>query len=247
MLALIGLTALVHFSLQIISNQFYTHEIPILASLLYVLGGGTDIIVAAHMLRKAINEKSQQFLRMGIGLCLLGTTFVLLGLGAIGTFGFITPDSVDLALHLLIVGTGLSALFFTLSPTSARLHSGVIQLVVALVLLVVLVVGIYQLHPILPALYHSLGVPTLLRQQLITGVLLLFFFAALRFALFNGGKAPKESVQWYIIGISVLALVMLNYLLSSLPGDAYSWAGRFFHVMAAGAFIQYLWWDAKGE
>ncbi len=245
--ALILLTAIVHFALQIISTQFYTNEIPIFGTLLYVLGGGIDIVVAAHVLRKAINEKSQQFLLMGIALCLLGMTFVLLGWSVIGFFGPATLSNVDVAMYLLIAGTGLSALFFAASPTHARSRAGAITLVVAMFLLILLVVGLYQLHEFLPALYISVGVPTLFRQQLLTAVLILFFLAALRFALFSGGRNTKESVQWYVIGMSVLALVMLNFILSTVPGDAYSWAGRFFHLMASGAFIQYLWWDEKGE
>ncbi len=245
--ALILLTAMVHFALQIISAQFYTSEIPFLGTLLYVLGGFVDIVVAAHVLRKAIHEKSQQFLFMGIALCLLGITFVLLGWSVIGFFGPATISNVDVAMYLLIIGTGLSAVFFAASPTNTRARSGAITLVVSMFLLILMVVGLYQLHYLLPALYITIGVPTLLRQQLITAVLILFFFAALRFALFSGGKNTKESVQWYVIGMSILALVMLNFLLSTTPGDAYSWAGRFFHLMASGAFIQYLWWDQKGE
>ncbi len=245
--ALVLLTALVHFSLQIISSQFYTEEIPMFGALLYILGGGIDIVVAAHVLRKAIHEKSQQFLLMGIGMCLLGMTFVMLGLGLVGTFGPLTLKNVDVAIYLLIVGGGLSALFFAASPTPARVRSGAVTLVVAMFLLILGVVSLYQLHYLLPPLYVAFGVPTLLRQQLLTGVLILFFLAALRFALYSGGKNPKESVQWYVIGTSILALVMLNFLLSVTTGDAYSWAGRFFHLMASGAFIQYLWWDEKGE
>ncbi len=245
--ALVLLTALVHFVLQIISSRYYTSEIPFLGALLYLLGGGIDIVVAAHVLRKAIHEKSQQFLLMGIGMCLLGMTFLLLGLSVQGLFGPVTVSNVDVAMYLLIFGTGLSALFFAASPTNTRARSGAITLVVSMFLLVLMVVGLYQLHYLLPALYITVGVPTLLRQQLITAVLILFFLAALRFALFSGGKNTKESVQWYVIGMSVLALVMLNFLLSSIHGDAYSWAGRFFHLMASGAFIQYLWWDQKGE
>lgn len=245
--ALILLTAVVHFALQIISSQFYTSEIPFLGTLLYVLGGGIDIVVAAHILRKAIHEKSQQFMRMGIGMCLLGMTFVFLGWSVMGLFGPPDLSNVDVAIYLLILGTGLSAFFFAASPTLARTRSGAVTLVVAMFLLILMVVGLYQLHSFLPALYSSLGTPTLLRQQLLTGVLILFFLAALRFALFSGGKNTKESVQWYVIGMSILALVMLNFLLSAIPGDAYSWAGRFFHLMASGAFIQYLWWDEKGE
>jgi hypothetical protein len=245
--ALVLLTAMVHFASQIISSQFYTTEIPALGALLYMLGGALDIVVAAHVLKKAIDEKSQQFMRMGIGLCLLGMTFVLLGWSVMGLFGPVTVKNVDVAIYLLVIGTGLSALFFAASPTPNKQRSGAVTLVVALFLLLVLVVGLYQMHKFLPPLYISVGIPTLLRQQLLTGVLILFFLAALRFALFSGGKNPKESVQWYIIGMSILALVMLNYLLSAYPGDAYSWAARFFHVMASGAFIQYLWWDKQGE
>ena len=184
---LIALTAIIHFSLQIISTQFYSQEVPWLGALLYILGGTIDIVVSAHLLRKALIEKSKQFLRMGIGLCLLGTTFILLGLGVAGVFGPTVLQNVDLANYMLIIGSFLSALFFAFSATDKRLRSGAVLLVVALVLLILLVTGLYQAHQFLPPLFAGAGVPTLLRQQLITVVLIIFLLSALRYALLSGG------------------------------------------------------------
>ncbi len=244
---LIALVLIVHFSFQIIASQFYPAEIPIFAGILYVLSGGIDLLVAAHMMRKSVDEKKKQFLYMGVGLCVLGITFMLAGLGIAGFFGLPAAANTNLGMYLLIIGTGTSAGFFLLSPTNERLHEGPNILLATLALLVVGVIALYQLHHYLPALYTLAGTPTLWRQQLVTIVLFLFAVAAARFAFHAKEKTLSFSTQWNLIGISVLALVMLNFLLSTRPGDEYSWAGRFFHVLASGAFIQYLWWDEQGE
>ncbi len=244
---LIALTVLVHFSLQILSISLYSSEVPVAGAALYMLSGLLTFLVAVHITRKGIEEKSQQFLFMGVGMVFLSITFILLSLGLFGLFGPIDMLLVNFGMFLLISGTGLSALFLMLSPSTTRLKSGNQKLIVAMVLLILFVVGLYQLRFFLPSLYSAYGIPTLLRQQLITVVLLLYSLAAVRFALSEWGKSPKFSVQWYLIGIMVLTLVMLNFLLSTKPGDGYSWAGRIFTILASGAFIQYLWWDQRGE
>lgn len=244
---LIGLTVLVHFSLQILSINLYSSEVPLMGAGLYFLSGALTILVAAHVSKKGIEEKSQQFLLMGVGMTLLSTTFLLIGMGLFGLFGPVDTLMLNLGMFLLISGTGLSALFLMLSPSTSRLKSGNQKLIIAMVLLILFIVGLYQFRFFLPNLYSAYGIPTLLRQQLITVVLILYSLAAARFALSEWGKSPQFSVQWYIIGVMVLTLVMLNFLLSTKPGDGYSWAGRLFNILASGAFIQYLWWDQQGK
>lgn len=244
---LIILTVVLHLSLQILSVHASPREVPLAGAALYAASGLFLLLAAAHTLRKGILQKSQQFLFMGTGMNLLAATYVLIGLGLFGTFGAIDAVVVNMGMFLLTAGSGLAALFLMLSPSTAKLRSGKQKILIMLVVLIILVVGIYQFRAFLPALYSAEGIPTLLRQQFITVVLILYALAAVRFALSEWGKSPYFSVQWYLIGIMVLTLVMLNFLLSTTPGDGYSWAGRFFNLLASGAFIQYLWWDERGD
>lgn len=244
---LIALSVLVHFSLQFLSLNFYSGEWPLGAAVLYVFSGGVDLLVAAHVFKQSALEKSKQLMLMGIGLLLLGTTFIIVGLGLGGAFGALTELTTNLGMFLLILGTGLAAFVFLLSPASGKAKGESVVLLITSVLLILFIVGLYQIRGFLPLLYNSPGIPSLLRQQLITVVLILFSIGGVRFALSEWGRSPKQSVQWYIIGTFIFTLVMLNFLLSQTPGDGYSWAGRFFQLLASGAFIQYLWWDERGE
>lgn len=244
---LIVLVVIVHFSIQFLSQVFYTEENPMLGSLVYVLAGGLDLLVAAHLYHKSLTERSQQSLFMGIGTMYVGVVFILLGLGLAGLFGPSNALNSNLGMYLLVSGMLVASFFLCFTPPNVRLRSGAHWIIISLVWLVVFLVGLYQFHESLPQLYAE-GLPTLFRQQLITVIMVLLFAGAFRIALANKtDKGLPESVQWYVVGLSVLCLVMFNFLLSGRQGDEYSWAGRFFHILASGAFIQYLWWDEKDQ
>lgn len=243
---LIVVMLVAHFALQILSSQFYASEWEIGAAILYVVSGSILLLVAAEFFRRAINEHTQSDLFQGIALCMLSVTILFVGLGVGGLFGETNQTNVNLGVYLLTLGMGLSGLFFLFAPRVGKLHSGPHIVMIALVGLIVFLVGLYQLQHDLPSLYLENGLPSLWRQQLLTVVQVIFVLASVRYAMQSGGKTT-QSAQWHIIGVGILALVTTDFLLSHVPGDAYSWSGRFFTLLAAGAFIQSLWWSQKGE
>ncbi|MDP2666715.1 MAG: hypothetical protein Q8P05_04435 [Candidatus Diapherotrites archaeon] len=243
---LIVLMLVVHFALQIFSANFSFSEWEWGGAILYLLSGGLILLVAAESFRHAVSERSQFDLFQGIALCMLSVTFLFIGLGLAGLFGLLAQDNASLGYYLLVFGLGLSGIFFLFAPRQGKLHAAPHIVMVSLALLIVFLVGLYQLHATLPSLFIADGVPSLWRQQLVTIVQVLFVLASIRYALLNRGKT-SQSAQWHLIGMGTLALIATDFLLSTGPGDAYSWAGRLFTVLAAGAFIQSLWWKQKGE
>lgn len=240
----IGLSVIVHLALQIISLSLPLNEWPILGAGLYVVSGILLALVAAYWLKQGIVNKSRQYFLMGAGMTLLFATFMIVGLGLGGFFGMIPLLLYNAGFFLLLVGMGFTSLLWLMSPTTAKLRSGTQKIMVGSALLILFLVGLYHIHAHLPTLYSNYGLPTLLRQQLITILLVLYTLTAVRFALSEWAK-ETFSGQWFIIGIMVLSLILLNLLLSTRPGDGYSWAGRFMLLLAAGAFIQSAWWHDR--
>lgn len=240
----IGLAVVVHLALQIISLSLELNEWPLLSGGLYLASGVLLMLVAAYWLQQAIQKKSQQYLLMGVGMTIYCTTLSIVGLGLVGLFGAVQGTLFNAGFFLLLAGLGFTSIFWLLSPSTSRLRSGSQKIVVVSVLLILFVVGLYYIQAFLPLLYSAYGIPTLLRQQLITIVLVLYTLSSVRFALSDWGK-ETFSGQWFIIGIMTTSLILLNYLLSARPGDGYSWAGRFMLLLAAGAFIQSAWWHDR--
>lgn len=240
----IGLSVVVHLALQIISLSLPLSEWSILGAGLYVVSGILLALVAAYWLKQAAVNKSRQYFLMGAGMTVLFATFMIVGMGIGGIFGMIPRSLFNAGFFLLLAGMGFASLFWLTSPTTTKLRSGSQKLLVGSALLILFVVGLYHIQPLLPELYTEYGLPTLLRQQLITILLVLYTLTAVRFALSEWGK-ETFSGQWFIIGIMVVSLILLNLLLSTRPGDGYSWAGRFMLLLAAGAFIQSAWWHDR--
>lgn len=240
----VGLAVAVHLALQIISLSLELNEWPLLGGGLYLTSGFLLLLVSAYWLRESIEQKSKQFLFMGIGMTILSAALIIVGLGLAGIFGMVQGTLFNAGFFLLLAGMGFSALFWVMSPSTTRLRSGSQKILVISVLLILFVVGLYYIQAYLPQLYTAYGIPSLLRQQLITIILVLYTLAAVRFALSEWGK-ETFSGQWFIIGIMTTSLILLNYLLSTRPGDGYSWAGRFMLLLVAGAFIQSAWWHDR--
>lgn len=240
----IALTVILHLALQIISISLELNEWPLLSGGLYLSSGVLLMLVSAYWLQQAVYQKSKQFLFMGIGMTILFSTLTIVGLGLLGVFGTLHGTLFNAGFFLLLAGMGFSALFWVMSPTTARLRSGSQKILVVSVLFVLFVVVLYHIQSFLPALFSEYGLPNLLRQQLITIILVLYTLAAVRFALSEWGK-DSFSGQWFIIGIMTTNLILLNFLLSSRLGDGYSWSARFMLLLAAGAFIQSAWWHDR--
>ncbi len=240
----IGLAVVVHLALQIISLSLELHEWSLVSGGLYLASGALLLLVSAYWLREAMQQKSKQFLFMGLGMTVLSAAMLIVGIGLLGIFGIINSTLFNAGFFLLLAGMGFSALFWVMSPSTSRLRSGTQKIVVISALLILFVVGLYYIQAYLPQLYTAYGIPSLLRQQLITIILVLYTLAAVRFALSEWGK-ESFSGQWFIIGIMTTSLILLNFLLSQRPGDGYSWAGRFMLLLVAGAFIQSAWWHDR--
>lgn len=240
----VGLAVVVHLALQIISFSIKISENSLLGGGLYLSAGFFLFLVSAYWLQQGVQEKSNQYLLMGLGMTVLFATFTLVGLGLLGLFGPVYGKLLNTGFFLLLAGTGGSAVFWMASPTTRKLRSGPQKLLVSMVMLILFVVGLNALQPFLPNLFTGNGVASLLRQQIITIILILYTLTAVRFALSEWGK-ETFSGQWFIIGIMMMSLILLNLLLSNQPGDAYSWTGRFLLLLAAGAFIQSVWWHDR--
>lgn len=242
--ALLVAVVILHFALQILSNQFYATEIPWLGALIYIISGGVGLLASAHVIRKAVNQKSRTFLNMGVAIWMFGLTNILAGLGLVGLFGPASTANINLAYYLLVFGFGLTALFFHASHTEKRIRSIAHIILVGTILMVVGVAVLYKYHGLLPPLFTTEGITTLVRQQLLTLVLILFCTASARFAIDYWAK-NQRAWQWYVISLGIMGLAMLDFLLSAVPGDAYSWAGRFMLLAASFGLIQYRWWDEQ--
>lgn len=240
----IGLAVVVHLSLQIISFAIDLNEFPMVGGGLYLASGFLFFLVAAYWLEQGVQNDSRQYLLMGLGMTAFFVTLVLVGMGIWGLFGSVEGKLLNTGFFLLLIGSGSAAVFWIVSPTTSKLTSGKQKIFLALLFFILFIIGLQALQTILPDLYAGYGVPTLLRQQMITIILILFTLAAVRFALSEWGK-DSFSGQWFIIGIMVISLLFLNLLLSTFPGDAYSWSGRFLLILAAGAFIQSVWWHDR--
>lgn len=240
----VGLAVAVHLALQIISLSLELNEWSVLSGGLYISSGVLLMLVSAYWLQHAVQQKSKQFLFMGLGMTILFSVLLIVGIGLLGLFGQVQGTLFNAGFFLLLAGMGFSALFWVMSPSTSRMRGGSQKIVAMSALLVFFVAGLYYIQAFLPPLYTEYGLPTLLRQQLITIVLVLYTLAAVRFALSEWGK-ETFSGQWFIIGIMTASLILLNFLLSTRPGDGYSWAGRFMLLLVAGAFIQSAWWHDR--
>ncbi|MBM3281789.1 MAG: hypothetical protein FJY86_00400 [Candidatus Diapherotrites archaeon] len=240
----IALAVVVHISLQILSFGLDVSENSIVASLIYLVAGFLFFLVAAYWLEQGVQNASRQYLLMGLGMTALFVTLALVGLGLLGTFGPVKGKLLNTGLFLLLIGAGTAGVFWIASPSTRKLTSGKQKIVLALVFFILFVSGLSALQNVLPNLYAGYGLPSLLRQQLVTIVLILFTLGAVRFALSEWGK-ETFSGQWFLIGIMMISLTFLNLLLSTMPGDIYSWAGRLLLILSAGAFIQSVWWHDR--
>ena len=110
--------------------------------------------------------------------------------------------------------------------------------------MIIFVGALYKFQALLPSLYIANNVPTLFRQQLLTIILILFCTASARFAI-DYWEKNSQAWRWYVISLGILGLMVLDFMLSQVPGDEFSWAARLMHVAVSLGFIQYLWWEKQ--